>query len=425
MLEINEGLDISENEISDTTEPENPEPIQESETDKPLSAYDRFEKLRRSREIIHAKVIKWSNNGLEVELEGGIKAAMPNNHIDLDPDRNIAKYFGKTVPVRVITIRGTGDNASVSVSHRSVLEDDLKKASKEKLESLHTGDVIEAKVKAFNIKDVLLDMGPGVEAFIHGRDLSWEHFNHPYEVVKRGQTVQAKVLQIDKKHRKIQLGICQLTPDPYLEKFSAFKDGDKIQAKVTAINDFGAEVTIGENVSAFLPISEISWERIPTVESAIKVGDEFEVQVLTIDPKKRRISVSKKRLIENPIRQREEKYRPGTDHNATIKEITKGGIVVAFDDGNEGFVPRRELSHDRIERLEDVFKKDKPIEGLRVIEYDRRDGKITLSFIAAEKEAQRNTLKNYRATPKGSSFSLGELASLKEKLEQAEGRNSQ
>src|ERR1051325_1451307 len=105
MLEINEGLDISENEISDTTEPENPEPIQESETDKPLSAYDRFEKLRRSREIIHAKVIKWSNNGLEVELEGGIKAAMPNNHIDLDPDRNIAKYFGKTVPVRVITIR--------------------------------------------------------------------------------------------------------------------------------------------------------------------------------------------------------------------------------------------------------------------------------------------------------------------------------
>jgi len=399
-------------------------PVEERAPEKIKEPISEFEQLRRSRQIINAKVIKWANNGLEVELDNGTKASMPNNHIDLDPDRNIAKYFGKVVPVRVINIRPNGAHSEISVSHRSVLEDELKKNSKEKLESLHQGDVIEAKVKAFNIKDVLLDLGPGVDAVVHGKDLSWEHFNHPYEVVKRGQIVQAKVLQIDKKHRMIQLGIRQMTTDPYLEKFSAFKEGDRLQAKVNSINDFGAEVSIGEDTTAFLPISEISWERIPTVASAFNVGDEFEVQVLTVDAKKRRISVSKKRLIENPVRQREEKYRPGTDHDGTIKEITKGGVVVAFADGNEGFVPRRELSHDRIERLEDVFKKDKPIEGLRVIEYDRRDGKITLSFIAAEKEAQRNTLKNYRATPKGSSFSLGELGSLKEKLEQAEGKSS-
>jgi small subunit ribosomal protein S1 len=393
-------------------------------SEKASGPQEQYEKIRRSRQIIDAKVIKWSNNGLEVELEGAYKAMMPNNHIDLDPDRNIAKYFGKTVPVRIINIRANGEHPILSVSHRSVLEDDLKKASKEKLETLNVGDEIDAKVKAFNIKDVVVDLGPGVDAVIFGKDLSWEHFSHPYEVVKRGQVLRAKVLQIDKKHRKIQLGVRQLTADPYLEKFSKFRDGDRMNATVVSINDFGAEVSIGEDVTAFLPISEISWERIESVASAVTVGDEFEVQVLTVDPKKRRISVSKKRLVENPIRQREEKYKPGTDHNGTIKEITKGGIVVAFEDGNEGFVPRRELSHDRIERLEDVFKKDKPIEALRVIEYDRRDGKITLSFIAAEKEAQRNTLKNYRATPKGSSFSLGELGSLKEKLEEAERNNS-
>jgi small subunit ribosomal protein S1 len=423
MLNQNEEIEKTEfDTISETPAIETPVQEQEAPPEKPAGPLDAFEKLRRSRQIIDAKVIKWANNGLEVELEGGVKAMMPNNHIDLDPDRNIAKYFGKTVPVRVINLKMEHGHPLISVSHRSVLEDDLKKSSKATLETMNVGDTIEAKVKAFNIKDVIVDLGPGVEAIIHGRDLSWEHFTHPYEIVKRGQILQAKVLQVDKKHRMIQLGVRQLTPDPYLESFSKFREGDKLNVKVTSINDFGAEVSLNENVSAFLPISEISWERIPTVASAVNVEDEFEVQILAVDPKKRRITVSKKRLIENPIRQREEKYRPGTDHNGVIKEITKGGIVVAFDDGNEGFVPRRELSHDRIERLEDVFKKDKPIEGLRVIEYDRRDGKITLSFIAAEKEAQRNTLKNYRATPRGSSFSLGELGSLKEKLEKAEAK---
>ncbi len=431
--------------IEDTVTPETPAEVQEiaateesptsetpvetshgaslpAESEKTAGPLDPFEKLRRSRQIVDAKVIKWANNGLEVELEGGVKAMMTNNHIDLDPDRNIAKYFGKTIPVRIINLKMEHGTPAISVSHRSVLEDDLKKSSKEILETINIGDTVEAKVKSFNIKDVIIDLGPGVEAMIFGKDLSWEHFNHPYEVVKRGQTISAKVLQIDKKHRRIQLGVRQLTTDPYLESFSKFHEGDKLNVTVLSINDFGAEVTLSEKITAFLPISEISWDRIPTVASAVNVGDEFEVQILTVDGKKRRISVSKKRLVENPARQREENYKVGTDHDATIKEITKGGIVVAFADGNEGFVPRRELSHDRIEKLEDVFKKDKPIEGLRVLEYDRRDGKITLSFIAAEKEAQRKTLKNYRSTPQGSSFSLGELGSLKEKLERAEGK---
>jgi len=228
------------------------------------------------------------------------------------------------------------------------------------------------------------------------------------------------VLELDKRKRYVRFGVKQLTADPLVEKFTSISEGDVVTAKVSSIVDQGAEVELPNGLTAFLPISEIAWERIPTVGDAISVGEEFEVKLLTIEAKRHRITCSKKRLIENPARQREENYKVGTDHNATIKEVTKGGLVVGFEDGNEGFVPRRELSHDRIERLEDVFKKDKPIEGLRVIEYDRRNGKISLSLIAAEKEAQRTTLRQYRATAKGSSFSLGELASLKEKLEQAE-----
>ncbi len=405
--------------------PDAPAPVEEntqpsSEAASDTSSLSKYEQLRRSKATLNATVKGWAHNGLEVVLEDGTIAAMPNNHIDLDPDRNIANYFGKTIPVRVLDVRNEKGTEHVRVSHRMILDEDLRKNAKDALENLNVGDVTDVKVKSFNIKDVVVDLGPGVEAIIFGRDLSWQRFDHPYEITKRGDTLQAKVLEIDKRKRYVRFGVKQLTTDPLIDKYTGISEGDVVNAKVTSIVDQGAEVELPNGLTAFLPISEISWERIPTVEDAINVGDEFEVKLLTIESKRHRITCSKKRLIENPARQREENYKVGTDHNATIKEVTKGGLVVGFEDGNEGFVPRRELSHDRIERLEDVFKKDKPLEGLRVIEYDRRNGKISLSLIAAEKEAQRTTLRQYRATASGSSFSLGELASLKEKLEKAE-----
>ncbi len=383
-----------------------------------------YEEHRKQKTTLNGKVLGWAHNGLEVRLEDGTVAAMPNNHIDLNPDRNIATYFGKTIPVRVLDVRHEKGADMVRVSHRMVLEEDVRKNAKDAIEHLNVGDVIDAKVKSFNIKDVVVDLGPGVEAIIHGRDLSWQRFDHPYEICKRGDVLQAKVLEIDKRKRSVRLGVKQLTTDPLMDKFAAIEEGGVVNAKVSSIVEQGAEVELENGLMAFLPISEISWERIPTVSSAINIGDTFEVKILTVEAKRHRITCSKKRLIENPARQREEKYRVGSDHNGVIKEVNKGGVVIGFEDGNEGFIPRRELSHDRIERLEDVFKKDKPLEAVRVIEYDRRNGKLTMSLIAAEKEAQRTTLRQYRPTASGSSFALGDLAALKEKLEQAERAGS-
>jgi small subunit ribosomal protein S1 len=378
-----------------------------------------LEAKRRAKDIVQVRVLKWQKNGLICELEGdGTPAYMPNNQIDLNPDRNIADYFGKTVPARITRVKVDGNTAEVNVSHRSVLEDDLRNVSKERLDSIKAGDVLDVKVKAFNIKDVIVDLGPGIDAFIRGRDLTWEEFDHPYEIVKRGETLQAKVLQVDKKHRKVQLGVRQLTADPYQEKFEKIKPETTMSATVVSINDFGAEVDLGDDVIAFLPISEIDWERIPSVAAVLKLDDTFDVKILTVDDKKRRITCSKKRLVENPLRVKEEKYRMGTDHNGTIKEVNRGGVIVVFEDGTEGFIPRRELSHDRIERLEDVFKKDKPLENLRVIDHDRRNGQLTFSLIAAEREAQRTTLRQYRASSKAATFGIADqLAALKEKLE--------
>jgi small subunit ribosomal protein S1 len=377
----------------------------------------------RNKESVQARIIKWQRDGLEVELEDGTKAFMPNDMIDRDPNRNVANYFGKTVPVKIASVRSRPGQrtAEITVSHRGVIEEELRAAGHEAVKNLNVGDVIETKVKSFNKDNVAVDLGLGIDAVIRLRDLSWQHVEHPYEILKRGETVTAKILSVDRGRRRVQLGIRQLTPDPELAKYAEYQPGQVVGGNIVTTNNYGAELELSNGLVAFLPISEISWDRIDTVESVLNIGDEVEVKLMTVDIQDRRITASRKQLVENPLRKIENTFKLGTDHNGTIKEVNRGGVVVALEHGAEGFVPRRELSHDRIERLEDSFKAGKPLEGLRVIDYDRRSSKITLSLIAAEKEAQRNTLRNYRPTSNASSYSLADsLAALKEQLLQQE-----
>ncbi|HWF44256.1 MAG TPA: S1 RNA-binding domain-containing protein [Candidatus Kapabacteria bacterium] len=380
----------------------------------------------RDKESVSARIVKWQRNGLEVELDNGVKAFMPNDMIDRDPNRNVANYFGKTVPVKIASVRSKPGQkeAEITVSHRAVLEEELRNAGREAIKDINVGDVVEVKIKSFSKDNVLVDMGAGIDAVIRLRDLSWQHVEHPYEILKRGDTVTAKILSLDRGRRRVQLGIRQLTPDPELAKYAEYQSGAVMKGQIKMTNNYGAELELPNGLIAFLPISEIAWERIASVTDVLNVGDEVEVKLLTVDSHDRRITASRKLLIENPLRKIESTFRMGTDHNGTIKEVTRGGVVVALEHGAEGFVPRRELSHDRIERLEDAFKAGKTLEGLRVIEYDRRSSKITLSLIAAEKEAQRNTLRNYRPTSNASSYSLADsLAALKEQLQQQERNN--
>ncbi len=390
-----------------------------------------FREKMRMKESVQARVVKWQRNGLEVELESGIAGAppvlafMPNDNIDRDPNRNVANYFGKTVPVQITNVRGSaaGDEQRITVSHRAVLEDELRTAGRERIKDLSVGDVIDVKIKSFSKDNILVDLGPGIDAVIRLRDLSWQHVEHPYELVKRGESVQAKIISLDRGRRHVQLSIRHLTPDPELEMYAEYQPEQVIDAKVASLGSYGAEIELPNGLIAFVPISEIAWERIGAVSDVLNVGDELKVKLLTVEAVDRRITASRKLMIENPARIIESTFRVNTDHDGTIKEVTRGGLVVALEHGAEGFIPRRELSHDKIDRLEDLFKAGKPLEGLRVIEFDRRgnrDGgpRITLSLIAAEREAQRTTLREYRAAPKESRYSLSDsLAALKAQLE--------
>ncbi len=400
----------------------------DSQAPKTPRAPDPFEGFRsqmRDRVSVMARVIKWQRNGLEVELEGGALAFMPNEMIDRDPNRNVANYFSKTIPVKITSVRAKpgATSAELVVSHRAVIEEDLRTAGREAIQQYNVGDVVEGKVKSFSKDNVVLDLGPGIDAVIRPRDLAWQHVDHPYEILKRGDTVKAKVLSLDRGRRRVQLGVKQLTEDPEVLKYAEYKPEQLITGKIITTGHYGAEMELPNGLVAFLPMSEITWDRISAVTDAVNIGDEVEVKLLKVDADDRRITATRKQLVPNPLKIIESTFRMGTDHDGTIKEVNRGGVVVTLEHGAEGFIPRRELSHDRIERLEDTFKTGKPLEGLRVIEYDNRQSegsrgpRITMSLIAAEKEAQTKTLKNYKATPRASSYSLSDsLAALKEQL---------
>ena len=398
---------------------------------------DKWEPLRaamRSKTHLEARVVKWQRNGLEMELmsvpvEGHatMRAFMANDQIDHDPNRNIANYFGKTLPVRITNIKPKpgSDIPDVSLSHRLVIDDDSRAAGLEAMKNIHVGDVMDVKVKGFDHSNVKIDLGTGIDAVILIRDLSWQHVDQPYEILKRGDTVKAKVLSLDRGRRQVRFGIKQLTEDPTIALYSEYKPGETQTGKVTTIGQFGAELSLPNGLTAFLPISEVAWQRTQSISDVLNAGDEFPVKFLTISNEDRRITVSRKQLIEDPMRVIENTFRPGTDHNGTIKEITRGGLVIALEHGAEGFIPRSELSHDAPpRRLEDAFKVGKELEGIRVIEFDRkgkfedsRGPRISLSLIRAEKEAEQKNLKQFRARSSDTRYSLADsLAALKEKL---------
>jgi small subunit ribosomal protein S1 len=397
---------------------------------------DEFEPLRakmRQKESVNARVVKWQKNGLDMEIvdpiidgHPSLKAFMSNDNIDNDPNRNIAHYFGKTLSVKITNIKvKPGTPPEITLSHRAVLDEEARIAGHEAIKNINVGDILDVKVKNFDHSNVKVDLGNGINAVILLRDLSWQEVEHPYEILKRGETVKAKVLALDRGRREVRLGIRQLTPDPDIAMYAEYASGQTHKASVVSTDHFGAEIELPNGLIAFIPISEIAWDRLGAVSDVLSIGDEFDVRLMSVDQKERRITASRKQLIEDPMRVIENTFRRGTDHNGTIKEINRGGLVISLEHGAEGFVPRGEVTSDPAPmRLEDAFKVGKPIEGLRVIEFERkRESKprITLSLTAAERETERNALKDYRATSKESRYSLSDsLAALRDKLAEQE-----
>ena len=272
----------------------------------------------------------------------GIEAFLPGSQIDFKTPRDYDVFVGKTMEFKVVKINHEFKN--VVVSHKALIEAELEAQKKEIISHLEKGQVLEGTVKNITSYGVFVDLG-GVDGLIHITDLSWGRVNHPEEIVSLDQKINVVILDFDEEKRRIALGLKQLTPHPWDKLDADLKVGDKVKGTVVVMAAYGAFVEIAPGVEGLIHVSEMSWsQHLRSAQDFLKVGDEVEAVVLTLDREERKMSLGIKQLRPDPWETIEEKYPVGSKHNAKIRNFTNFGIFVEIEEGVDGLVHISDLS---------------------------------------------------------------------------------
>lgn len=306
-----------------------------------LESWDRVNEAFDNGEIITG-LIKWrTKGGLVVDIFG-IEAFLPGSQIDVRPIRDYDVFVGKTMEFKVVKINHEYKN--VVVSHKALIEDEIEAQKAEIIASLEKGQILEGTVKNITSYGVFVDLG-GVDGLIHITDLSWKRINHPEEVVNLDEKIKVVILDFDDTKKRIALGLKQLTPHPWDTLDPNLQVGDKVKGRVTVIADYGAFVEIATGVEGLIHVSEMSWsQHLRTAQDFLKVGDEVEAVVLTLDREDRKMSMGIKQLIPDPWSNITEKYPVNSKHVATVRNFTNFGIFVELEEGVDGLIHISDLS---------------------------------------------------------------------------------
>ncbi|OYT11230.1 MAG: 30S ribosomal protein S1 [Bacteroidetes bacterium 4572_112] len=306
-----------------------------------LKSWDNVNEAHEKDEIINGFVKCRTKGGLIVDVFG-IEAFLPGSQIDVKPIRDYDIYVGKNMEFKVVKINNEFKN--VVVSHKALIQDELEKQRAEIMAKLEKGQVLEGTVKNITSYGVFIDLG-GVDGLIHITDLSWGRINHPEEVVTLDQKINVVILDFDEGKKRIALGLKQLTPHPWDSLDAELKVEDKIKGKVVVIADYGAFVEIAPGVEGLVHVSEMSWsQHLRTAQDFLKVGDEVEAVILTLDREERKMSLGIKQLIPDPWANIDEKYPKATKHMSTVRNFTNFGIFVELEEGVDGLVHISDLS---------------------------------------------------------------------------------
>ncbi len=305
------------------------------------ASWDRVNRALNEDEIIKGYVKCRTKGGLIVDVFG-IEAFLPGSQIDVKPIRDYDIYVGKTMEFKVVKINNEFKN--VVVSHKALIEAEIEAQKKDIISKLEKGQVLEGTVKNITSYGVFIDLG-GVDGLIHITDLSWGRIAHPEEIVKLDEKINVVILDFDDDKKRIALGLKQLTPHPW-EKLSAeLKVGDKIKGKVVVLADYGAFVEIAPGVEGLIHVSEMSWsQHLRTAQDFVKVGDEIEAVVLTLDREERKMSLGIKQLSPDPWAAIVDKYAKGSRHTGTVRNFTNFGVFVELEEGVDGLVHISDLS---------------------------------------------------------------------------------
>ncbi|MBN1198309.1 MAG: 30S ribosomal protein S1 [Bacteroidales bacterium] len=306
-----------------------------------LKSWERINDAFDKQEIIKGYVKSRTKGGLIVDVFG-IEAFLPGSQIDVKPIRDYDVFVDKVMEFKVVKINHEYKN--VVVSHKALIEDELEAQRAEIIKKLEKGQILEGTVKNITSYGVFIDLG-GVDGLIHITDLSWGRINHPEEIVQLDQKIKVVILDFDDNKKRIALGLKQLTPHPWDSLDKEMKVGDKVKGKVVVIADYGAFVEIAAGVEGLIHVSEMSWsQHLRTAHDFLKVGQEVEGVILTLDREDRKMSMGIKQLIPDPWANIKEKYPIKSKHTAIVRNFTNFGIFVEMEEGVDGLIHISDLS---------------------------------------------------------------------------------
>ena len=337
-----------------------------------------WEKVNEALEadaIIQGYIKCRTKGGMIVDVFG-IEAFLPGSQIDVHPIRDYDQFVGKTMEFKVVKINQEFRN--VVVSHKALIEAELEAQKKEIIGKLEKGQILEGTVKNITSYGVFVDLG-GVDGLIHITDLSWGRVDDPHKVVELDQKINVVILDFDDEKRRIALGLKQLTPHPWDALDANLKVGDHVKGKVVVIADYGAFVEIQPGVEGLIHVSEMSWsQHLRSAQEFLKVGDEVEAVILTLDREERKMSLGIKQLKEDPWEAIEVKYPVGSKHTAKVRNFTNFGVFVELEEGVDGLIHISDLSWTKKVKHPSEFTKVGEQIDVVVLDIDKENRRLSL-----------------------------------------------
>ena len=365
-------------------------------------SWDNINKAMEGDEIIQGYIKSRTKGGMIVDVFG-IEAFLPGSQIDVHPIRDYNIFVGKTMEFKVVKINQEFRN--VVVSHKALIEAELEAQRKEIISHLEKGQILEGTVKNITTYGVFVDLG-GVDGLIHITDLSWGRVSDPHEVVELDQKINVVILDFDQEKKRIALGLKQLTPHPWDSLDQNLKVGDHVKGKVVVMADYGAFVEIQPGVEGLIHVSEMSWsQHLRSAQDFLKVGDEVEAVILTLDRDERKMSLGLKQLKEDPWENIEVKYPVGSKHTAKVRNFTNFGIFVELEEGVDGLIHISDLSWTKKIKHPSEFTKVGETIDVVVLEIDKENRRLSLGH----KQLEQNPWDTYETIYKPGTVHIGKI----------------
>ncbi len=372
------------------------------------SAWNKVNEVLKTGEVITGFVKCRTKGGLIVDVFG-LEAFLPGSQIDVKPIRDYDVYVGKNMEFKVVKINQEFKN--VVVSHKALIEAELEEQKKQIISGLEKGQVLEGTVKNITSYGVFIDLG-GVDGLIHITDLSWGRVNHPEEVVSLDEKLNVVILDFDDEKKRIALGMKQLQPHPWDSLDPNMNIGDKVKGKVVVMADYGAFVEIATGVEGLIHVSEMSWsQHLRSAQDFLKVGDEIESVILTLDREERKMSLGIKQLMPDPWEAIESKFAVHTRHEAKVRNFTNFGVFVELEEGVDGLIHISDLSWQKKVKHPSEFCKVGDTMEVIVLEIDRENRRISLGH----KQLEENPWEVFADTFTEGSTHPGTIIDLKDK----------